>query len=86
MFLRWMVRKDDKGVYFGIWKSIDLSQLYIPLDLHAGNTAQSLGLLKRRQNYWEAVEELTSLLRGFDPADLAKYDFALFGAGVNGDL
>lgn len=86
MFLRWMVRKDEHGVDFGIWKKVDQSLLCIPLDLHAGNTARSLGLLKRRQNDWKAVEELTSLLRKFDPDDPAKYDFALFGTGVNGDL
>ena len=86
MFLRWMVRKDEHGVDFGIWKNVDPSLLCIPLDLHAGNTARRLGLLNRRQNDWKAVEELTTLLREFDPADPAKYDFALFGAGVNGDL
>lgn len=86
MFLRWMVRKDDQGVDFGIWNSIDQALLYIPLDLHAGNTARRLGLLKRRQNDWKAVEELTSLLRTFDPVDPVKYDFALFGAGVNGEM
>ncbi|HUW92412.1 MAG TPA: TIGR02757 family protein [Bacteroidales bacterium] len=86
MFLRWMVRKDDKGVDFGIWKKVDQSLLFIPLDLHAGNTARRLGLLTRRQNDWKAVEELTALLRKFDPADPVKYDFALFGAGVNGDM
>ncbi len=86
MFLRWMVRKDDRGVDFGIWKSIDPAQLFIPLDLHAGNTARSLGLLTRRQSDWKAVEELTAMLRRFDPADPVKYDFALFGAGVNGAL
>ena len=83
MFLRWMVRKDNKGVDFGIWKRISPSLLYIPLDLHSGNTARRLGLLTRKQNDWKAVEELTSILREFDPADPVKYDFALFGIGVN---
>jgi uncharacterized protein (TIGR02757 family) len=83
MFLRWMVRKDNNGVDFGIWKRIDPSQLYIPLDLHSGNTARRLGLLKRNANDWKAVEELTEVLREFDPADPVKYDFALFGLGVN---
>jgi len=83
MFLRWMVRKDDRGVDFGIWKMIDPSMLFIPLDLHSGNTARRLGLLTRKQNDWKAVEELTCVLREFDPADPVKYDFALFGLGVN---
>jgi len=83
MFLRWMVRKDDRGVDFGIWDRIDMKDLYIPLDLHSGNTARKLGLLSRRANDWKAVEELTDVLRRFDPADPVKYDFALFGLGVN---
>jgi uncharacterized protein (TIGR02757 family) len=83
MFLRWMVRKDNRGVDFGIWKNIDQSSLYIPLDLHSGNTARKLGLLKRKMNDWKAVEELTEVLRTFDPSDPVKYDFALFGLGVN---
>jgi uncharacterized protein (TIGR02757 family) len=82
MFLRWMVRKDNRGVDFGIWKRIDPSVLYIPLDLHSGNTARKLGLLTRKMNDWKAVEELTAVLREFDPADPVKYDFALFGLGV----
>jgi uncharacterized protein (TIGR02757 family) len=83
MFLRWMVRKDSSGVDFGIWKGIDPSGLFIPLDLHSGNTARKLGLLSRKANDWKAVEELTAVLRQFDPADPVKYDFALFGLGVN---
>jgi uncharacterized protein (TIGR02757 family) len=83
MFLRWMVRKDNKGVDFGIWRNIDQASLYIPLDLHSGNTARRLGLLNRQMNDWKAVEELTEVLRLFDPADPVKYDFALFGLGVN---
>jgi uncharacterized protein (TIGR02757 family) len=83
MFLRWMVRRDNGGVDFGIWNKIDPSLLYIPLDLHSGNTARKLGLLKRKMNDWKAVEELTEILRDFDPLDPVKYDFALFGIGVN---
>jgi uncharacterized protein (TIGR02757 family) len=82
MFLRWMVRRDNRGVDFGLWKRIDPSLLYIPLDLHSGNTARRLGLLKRKINDWKAVEELTAVLREFDPSDPVKYDFALFGLGV----
>jgi len=82
MFLRWMVRKDNHGVDFGMWQKIDPSMLFIPLDLHSGNTARRLGLLTRKMNDWKAVEELTEVLREFDPADPVKYDFALFGLGV----
>ena len=82
MFLRWLVRNDKKGVDFGLWKFIKPSQLSIPLDVHTGNVARKLGLLKRKQNDWKAVMELTARLRGFDPNDPVKYDFALFGLGV----
>ncbi|MCX6248135.1 MAG: TIGR02757 family protein [Bacteroidetes bacterium] len=82
MFLRWMVRDDKRGVDFGLWKKIQPSALLCPLDVHSGNVARKLGLLKRKQNDWKAVEELTENLRKFDPQDPVKYDFALFGLGV----
>ena len=86
MFLKWMVRNDSRGVDFGLWKTIPASALYLPLDIHTGNTARALGLLHRRQNDWRAVEEVTEALRQLDPHDPVKYDFALFGAGINGLL
>lgn len=86
MYLRWMVRDDGRGVDFGLWKGIPASALYLPLDLHSGNMARALGLLERKQNDWGAVEEVTAALRGFDPHDPVKYDFALFGAGIDGFL
>jgi uncharacterized protein (TIGR02757 family) len=82
MFLRWMVRKDKHGVDFGLWKSINSSQLCLPLDLHTGNVSRKLGLLNRTQNDWQAVEEITSVLRHFDKNDPIKYDFSLFGLGA----
>jgi uncharacterized protein (TIGR02757 family) len=82
MFLRWMVRSDNRGVDFGIWNNIDTHALQIPLDVHTGNVSRKLGLLKRKQNDWRAVEELTGVLRDFDKEDPVKYDFALFGLGV----
>lgn len=82
MFLRWMVRKDNNGVDFGIWEQIPASALMCPLDVHSGNVARKLGLLSRKQNDWKAVEALTESLRGFDRRDPVKYDFALFGMGV----
>jgi uncharacterized protein (TIGR02757 family) len=86
MFLRWMIREDKKGVDFGIWKNIKAQDLCLPLDVHTGNVSRTLGLLKRTQNDWQAVEEITSVLRQFDPKDPVKYDFSLFGIGVNKDL
>lgn len=86
MYLRWMVRDDGRGVDFGMWKRIPASALYLPLDVHSGNMSRALGLMERRQNDWRAVEEVTETLRGFDPADPVKYDFALFGAGIDGYL
>jgi uncharacterized protein (TIGR02757 family) len=82
MFLRWMVRKDEHGVDFGIWNKIKPSELYCPLDVHSGNVARKLGLLNRKQDDWKAVEELTTQLKKFDKNDPVKYDFALFGLGV----
>ncbi|MDR2123241.1 MAG: TIGR02757 family protein [Flavobacteriaceae bacterium] len=82
MFLRWMVRKDAKGVDFGIWNSISPSQLVCPLDVHSGNVARKLELLKRTQNDWTAVSELMDNLKILDAKDPVKYDFALFGLGV----
>ena len=82
MFLRWMVRDDTTGVDFGIWKSLSPSQLSCPLDVHSGNVARKLGLLKRKQNDGKALAELDNSLRKLDKIDPVKYDFALFGLGV----
>jgi uncharacterized protein (TIGR02757 family) len=82
MFLRWMVRNPQKGVDFGIWKSISSSELYLPLDVHTSNNARRLGLLTRKQDDWKALSELMSLLQKMDPNDPVKYDFALFGLGA----
>ncbi len=82
MYLRWMIRNDHKGVDFGIWKSIAPSELSCPLDVHSGNVARALGILKRTQNDQKALQELDAALRAFDPSDPVKYDFALFGLGV----
>jgi len=82
MFLRWMVRNDNRGVDFGLWNKIPMSALYLPLDVHSGNVARKLGLLTRKQNDWQAVEEVTSNLRILDANDPVKYDFALFGLGI----
>lgn len=82
MFLRWMVRRDNTGVDFGLWREIQPSQLSCPLDVHSGNTARKLGLLKRKQNDAKALTELDKALRRLDAHDPVKYDFALFGLGV----
>ena len=83
MFLRWMVRPNNQGVDLGIWKSIATSELYLPLDVHTSRNARLLGLLTRKQDDWKALEELMETLRKMDPIDPSKYDFALFGIGVN---
>ncbi len=82
MFLRWMVRKDENGVDFGLWNDFDQKDLYLPLDVHTGRVARELGLLTRKQNDWKSVLELTNELRKFDRKDPVKYDFALFGMGI----
>ncbi|MES2589367.1 MAG: TIGR02757 family protein [Bacteroidota bacterium] len=82
MLLRWLVRKDKKGVDFGIWNSIDTSELYLPLDVHTGNVARKLGILQRTKNDWHALEEIQQTLIKLDPKDPVKYDFALFGLGA----
>ncbi|MFM2208200.1 MAG: hypothetical protein RL213_2175, partial [Bacteroidota bacterium] len=86
MFLRWMVRRDENGVDFGIWKSISPAQLICPLDVHSGRVAREFGLLTRQQNNWKGAVELTSNLRKIDPEDPVRFDYALFGMGVNEDL
>ncbi|WP_242205002.1 TIGR02757 family protein [Aestuariivivens insulae] len=82
MMLRWLCRADKNGVDFGIWKSINPSQLSCPLDVHSGNVARKLGLLNRKQNDAKALLELDTALRNLDSSDPVKYDFALFGLGV----
>lgn len=82
MYLRWMVRDDKSGVDFGLWKGIPASVLMLPLDVHTGNVGRKLGLLQRKSNDWKAVEEISKVLREFDPVDPIKYDFALFGLGA----
>lgn len=81
MALRWLVR-DDGIVDLGVWESIPKSKLYIPLDVHVGNVSRGLGLLDRKANDRKSVEQLTAVLRSLDPEDPVKYDFALFGIGI----
>jgi uncharacterized protein (TIGR02757 family) len=82
MFLRWMVRKDNKGVDFGLWEKISPARLICPIDIHVSRVARKIGLLQRKQTDWQAAMELTNALREFDNQDPVKYDFALFGLGV----
>ena len=82
MFFRWMVRSNKQGVDFGVWENISPSKLSCPLDVHSGNVARKLGLLKRKQNDGKALLELDTALRKFDSKDPVKYDYALFGLGV----
>lgn len=82
MYLRWMVRRDEKGVDFGIWKKISPSQLICPCDVHVERVARKLKLIRSKQLNWQTALELTTNLRSLDPLDPVKYDFALFGLGV----
>ncbi len=91
MFLRWMVRQDDRGVDFGLWTRLKPSQLVIPIDVHVNRVAHRLGLLESRDEKpappdWKTALRLTDTLRELDPADPVRYDFALFGLGVEGEL
>jgi uncharacterized protein (TIGR02757 family) len=82
MYLRWMVRKDKMGVDFGIWNILKPSQLLIPCDVHVENIARKLQLTKRPKADWKMAEEITDTLKSLDPNDPSKYDFALFGMGI----
>lgn len=82
MFLRWMVRRDNQGVDFGLWQHLQPADLICPCDVHVDRVARRLGLITRPQTNWQTAVELTQKLRQFDPADPVKYDFALFGLGL----
>lgn len=86
MYLRWMVRKDERGVDFGIWNKIKMADLHIPLDVHVEKTARKFGLLQRKQVDWYAVVELTEVLRQFNSEDPVRYDFALFGMSIESKI
>ena len=86
MFLRWMVRDDDRGVDFGLWKKIRPQDLICPIDVHVERTARNLGLISRIQTDWKTAVELTGNLRLLDADDPVKYDFALFGISIEGQL
>ncbi len=82
MYLRWMVRKDNNGVDFGLWGNISPAQLIVPLDLHVARVARHFNLLERKNTDWQAALELTNEMKKLDKNDPAKYDFALFALGV----
>jgi uncharacterized protein (TIGR02757 family) len=83
MYLRWMVRDDNRGVDFGLWKRISPAQLVCPCDLHVDRVGRKLKLITRKQTDWQTALQLTENLRKFDPSDPVKYDFALFGLGID---
>ncbi|MGC3948766.1 MAG: TIGR02757 family protein [Chryseolinea sp.] len=85
MYLRWMVRDDNCGVDFGLWKRISSSQLICPCDVHVDRVARKFKLIRRAQTDWLTAVELTNNLRLLDPRDPVKYDFALFGIGSSGE-
>ena len=82
MYLRWMVRDDGRGVDFGIWKKLSASQLVCPCDVHVERVARKFRLIGHKPMNWQTALELTDRLRMFDPLDPVKYDFALFGLGI----
>ncbi len=82
MYLRWMVRNDNKGVDFGIWKNIKPSQLVIPIDVHVARVARKINLIGSEQTNWKTAVELTEKMKELDKNDPVKYDFALFSLGV----
>ncbi|KAA3438646.1 TIGR02757 family protein [Rufibacter hautae] len=82
MYLRWMVRQDEQGVDFGIWNRMSPADLVCPCDMHVQRVSRRLGLIQRVQSDWAMAEELTQNLRQFDPTDPVKYDYALFGLGI----
>ena len=86
MYLRWMVRQDQQGVDFGIWQRIKPADLICPCDVHVERVARRFGLLTADKLNWKTALELTENLKAFDPMDPVKYDFALFGIGVEGEL
>jgi len=86
MFLRWMVRKDNKGVDFGIWNRLSPKDLICPCDVHVERVARKFGLITLEKVNWKTAQELTGNLRLLDPNDPVKYDFALFGLGVEREL
>ena len=84
MFLRWMVRPTTEGVDLGIWTTMKPSELFVPLDVHVHRTAFSLGITTRKQTNWKTVEEITDFLQRVDPHDPIRFDYALFGLGLDG--
>ena len=79
-----MVRKDSRGVDFGIWKQLQPADLICPCDVHVERVARKLKLIRRKQTDWQTALELTGSLRKFNPSDPVRYDFALFGLGLEG--
>ena len=82
MYLRWLVRKDGQGVDFGLWHKLSPADLICPLDLHVERIARKIGFITRKQTDWQTAMELTENLRRLDSEDPVKYDFALFGLGL----
>jgi uncharacterized protein (TIGR02757 family) len=78
MYLRWMVRNDEMGLDLGIWKKIPCNELRCPLDVHVQRAAMELGLLKRPQQDWKAVDQLSENLKELNNSDPIRYDIPLF--------
>lgn len=82
MYFRWMVRRDESKIDFGLWKTVPASELVCPLDVHTGRVARALGLLDHKNDNWNAAISLTDRLKEFDANDPVKFDIALFCAGL----
>jgi len=80
LFLKWMIRKGP--VDLGLWENFSSSQLLMPIDVHVARMSRELGLFEGKSNNWQTAEIITEELRKFDKKDPVKYDFALFGYGI----
>lgn len=83
MYLRWMVRKDEQGIDFGLWNRLHPHQLICPLDVHVARVSCRIGLLENETLNWKNAVTLTNKLKQMDADDPVKYDYALFGIGVS---
>ncbi|MBP7125120.1 DUF2400 domain-containing protein [Myxococcota bacterium] len=82
--LRWMVRRDFPDL--GLWREIPASDLVMPLDVHVHRLAMAMGLLPPRRSGPRLRDalDLTDRLRGLDPGDPLRFDFAWSHLGISG--
>ncbi len=80
LFLRWMVREDEVDV--GLWKSVDKAKLIVPVDVHMGRLCRILGFHDSKAATLATAVKITEAFARIEPADPAKYDFALSRIGI----